>query len=459
MPDLTQAVRVSELALEPYRMRVAPIAGASGPGAGWFGPAVPMPPGAPKEVAGRQFDFPPGFNLQTRPRAYEPIGFWELRALADNYDLIRLLIETRKDQLARLEWVIRARDGKGSAHDPRIAALQNFFARPDGETTWEAWLRTLIEDVLVIDAPTLWCERTRAGYLAALHPIDGATVKRVIDDWGRTPKPPLPAYQQVLHGLPAVDYTANDLLYRPRNMRVHKVYGFSPVEQILVTVNIALRRQVFQLQYYTEGNVPEALIGAPENWTPDQIERFQQYWDGVHAGNTGERRRAKFVPGGVAKTFIPTKEPDLTGATDEWLARVACFAFSVSPQPFVRMMNRATADSAQSAAEGEGLKPLQNWVKGLVDGVWRASSGGGPRVPLARRSGGRSREHGAGRVRLCRRRHQVGERGARRTGPRPRARRRAADGWCRSGARSESQRSSVRFETRFPCFSIACSRS
>ena len=88
MPDLTQAVRVSELALEPYRMRVQPIA--SGPGADWFGPSVPMPPGAPKEVAGRQWDFPPGFNLQTRPRAYEPIGFWELRALADNYDLIRL---------------------------------------------------------------------------------------------------------------------------------------------------------------------------------------------------------------------------------------------------------------------------------------------------------------------------------------------------------------------------------
>ena len=377
MPDLSQAMRVSELALEPYRVRVQPIAGASGPGAGWFGPLSPQPPGAPKEVAGRSFDFPPGFNLQTRPRAYEPIGFWELRALADNYDLVRLLIETRKDQLARLPWVIRARGRGGDAHDARIVRLERFLARPDGETPWESWLRTLAEDLLVIDAPTLWCERTRGGDLAALHPIDGATIKRVIDDWGRTPAPPLPAYQQVLHGLPAVDYTARDLLYRPRNVRVHKIYGFSPVEQILVTVNIALRRQVFQLQYYTEGNVPEALIGAPDSWTPDQIERFQQYWDGVHAGNTAERRRAKFVPGGIAKTFIPTKEPDLTGATDEWLARVCCFAFSVSPQPFVRMMNRATADSAHAVAEDEGLEPLKCWVKGLIDGILAREFGAG----------------------------------------------------------------------------------
>ena len=31
-----------------------------------------------------------------------------------------------------------------------------------------------------------------------------------------------------------------------------------------MSVNIALRRQLYQLQYYTEGNVPEALIALPE---------------------------------------------------------------------------------------------------------------------------------------------------------------------------------------------------
>ena len=169
--------------------------------------------------------------------------------------------------------------------------------------------------------------------------------------------------------MPAVDYTARDILYRPRNGRVHKVYGFSPVEQILVTVNIALRRQVHQLQYYTEGNIPEALIGAPESWTPEQIERFQLYWDGLYSGNTAQRRHAKFVPGGMAKTFIPTKEPDLTGAADEWLARLCCYAFSVSPLPFVRMMNRATAEEANEQAAAEGLAPIQNWVKRLIDDV------------------------------------------------------------------------------------------
>ena len=36
------------------------------------------------------------------------------------------------------------------------------------------------------------------------------------------------------------------------------------------------------------------------------------------------------MPGGVAKTFIQTKEPELKGVFDEWLARIVCYAFSVS---------------------------------------------------------------------------------------------------------------------------------
>jgi Phage portal protein len=364
MPDLSLAAAVT--ALDPYR--VVMQGPAPGAGADWFGPQSPLAPIAPKAVAGRRFDYPPGFNLLTQPRAYEPIGFAELRALADCYDLLRIVIETRKDQVARLQWRIRKRrQAVAALDDPRIAAIEKFFARPDGVNGWDAWLRELLEDLFVIDAPTLWAERTRGGALYRLHPLDGATVKRVIDDWGRTPAPPLPAYQQVLHGMPAVDYTTRDIVYRPRNTRVHKVYGFSPVEQIIVTVNIALRRQVFQLQYYTEGNIPEALIGTPETWTPEQIERFQVYWDSLNAGNTAERRHAKFVPGGVAKTFLPTKEPDLTGATDEWLARLCCYAFSVSAQPFVKMMNRATAEEAQDAALAEGLAPIRQWVKRLVD--------------------------------------------------------------------------------------------
>ena len=125
----------------------------------------------------------------------------------------------------------------------RVVAIARFFHKPDGVTRWKTWLRSLLEDMFVIDAATLYCQRNRSGQLCALQQLDGATIKRVIDDWGRTPQPFAgadgstvfpPAFQQVLKGLPAVNYSARDIIYRPRNVRAHRVYGYSPVQQVLV---------------------------------------------------------------------------------------------------------------------------------------------------------------------------------------------------------------------------------
>lgn len=360
----------------PYQVTMQIGYGANaGPFSGWFGPLQPPTPTAPPDVAGRVLDYPSGYNLNISPRAYAPIGFGELRALADSYDLLRLVIETRKDQLTRMPWNIKKRGqtvrygSEPGDTDPQVRAIEEFFSTPDRENAWDAWLRLLLEDLFVIDAATLWIERARNGSLYSLVPVDGATIKRVITDRGRTPQPPLPAYQQILKGQVAVDYTTRDMIYRPRNVRTSRVYGYSPVEQIILTVNIALRRQVFQLQYYTEGNMPEALVGAPESWTPGQIKDFQEAFDTLMSGDTGARRHIKFVPGGIGKLFIPTKDEQLFGSGEEWLARVTCFAFSISPLPFVQMMNRGTSETAQEAAITEGLYPVMSWIKGLIDHV------------------------------------------------------------------------------------------
>ena len=185
----------------------------------FFGPDQPLPPLA-QGSAGRQFDYPVGYYLRTRPREDEALGFRDLRALADAYDLLRLVIETRKDQVARLRWTIRPRDEYApDPADPRILALRRFFHRPDREHGWSTWLRLLLEDMLVLDAPCLFRRKALDGSPFAFEIMDGALIKRVIDARGRTPLPPDPAYQQILKGLPAVDYTTGELLYLPRNPR------------------------------------------------------------------------------------------------------------------------------------------------------------------------------------------------------------------------------------------------
>lgn len=330
----------------------------------WFGADQPQEPHAQEQAAGRQVDYLTALNIAVQAREYDgtPIKdkFTQLRGLADGWDILRLVIETRKDQICALDWTIKYRDEK-KEDDAKIEAVKTFFQYPDNTNHHETWLRAVLEDLFVIDAPCLYPRLTRGGQLYSLDLMDGSTIKRVIDDTGRMPLPPSPAYQQILKGLPAVDYNRDELIYMPRNIRTHKLYGYSPVEQILVTINIAIRRQLGQFQYYKEGNIPEALASVPESWSASQLKEFQQYWDAIIEGNMAQRRKLKFIPHGVS--YIPTKEPVLKDEYDEWLARVVCFAFSISPQAFAKMMNRSTAETAQQTANDEGLIPLMNWTK------------------------------------------------------------------------------------------------
>ncbi len=335
----------------------------------WFGPQQPMAPVAQEAALARRFDFPAGYNTQIQPRAYEPVSFAQLRALADNLDLLRLVIETRKDLVCKLAFEFKPQDHEQQA-DERCAQLQEFFRFPDQEHSWEEWLRMLLEDLLVLDAPTVYPRLNLGGGLYALEPLDGATVKRVIDGSGRTPLPPQVAYQQVIKGVPAVDYSLHELIYKPRNVRTHRVYGYSPVEQILMTVNIALRRQLSQLQYYSEGSTPDLILQVPPEWSPDQLMQFKTWWDSVLAGNTGARRGTMFVPSGVSP--VNTKDGLLKDQYDEWLARVICYAFGISPNALIAQQNRATAQSLGEQVKEEGLAPIMAWVKGLVDYVvWK----------------------------------------------------------------------------------------
>src|SRR3984957_911038 len=69
----------------------------------------------------------------------------------------------------------------------------------------------------------------------------------------------------------------------------------SPVEQIALTVNIALRRDASTLDHYRAGSSPDAFATLPNEWTADQIRSFQDYFDALMSGNLARRRQTKFM--------------------------------------------------------------------------------------------------------------------------------------------------------------------
>ena len=339
----------------------------------WFGPGEPMDSIAPEEVRNRRFDYPFSSNYNPKPRSESgesAIDFSTLRRMADptqgGLDLLRLAIETCKDKMAGQKWQIMGRDGKdGGDKAKRIADL---LAEPDGIRDFLAWQRMILEDHYVLDHPALYLKPTNKGIFLPT-PLAGETVKPILWVDGDVPFPPLPAYQRYLKGMPGPKYTLDQIIVRAYNPRPNRIYGMGPVEQVINIVNLSLRRMLHQTEFYTDGTIPDGILEAPAGMNPDQVLDFQASWDIVMTGQTATRRHGRWVPSGTK--YQATKTEELTGAIDEWLARIICWCFSVSPQALVKQQNRATAQTAKETAQEEGLEPRKLWFKSLMDALLR----------------------------------------------------------------------------------------
>src|SRR6185312_14771302 len=158
---------------------------------------------------------------------------------------------------------------KAAAPDAKAQSIAAFLQSPDQSQTWEQWLRLLLEDMYVLDAASLYVQQTKGGKLYALH----------------------------------------------------RIYGYSHVEQIIVAARLWLARQASNLEYYDKGSVPDGFVTGGKDWGPNEIDRYQKMLDEQLSGQLGERRKLKVIPADAK--YTPTKEPALKNDYDEWLARIA----------------------------------------------------------------------------------------------------------------------------------------
>lgn len=304
-----------------------------------MGPGVPVGPMLPADEP-RIYDYPVGFNIATTPRTYERLTFAQLRALADNYDVARLAIEKRKDGIRKLRWSIRPKPvpnqkrteakTRATRLEDAVASVTGFFSTPDQERQWSAWLVRLLEDLFVIDAPTIWLRPTRGGELYGCEVIDGATIAPKIDLYGRMPLPPEAAYVQVIKGTNHEFMTSDELIYSPFWQRSRSPYGSPPLEWVLLTVNRALRRQTLDLSRFTDGNIDAAFLKVAQDMPAAQIKELKTYLDELISGNDVARVRIIPIPGGTG-TGLDRLQPDVTNEGERWLMHLTCAAIGIAP--------------------------------------------------------------------------------------------------------------------------------
>lgn len=368
------ATRGSEGAAVTAATRLAADVGGAGEAGVQFGPGVPPPP-APLDRSGqpRTFGYRVGWNIPSLPGEGRPLPFDTLRQLADTYDLLRKAIELRKDEVCSLQFDIVARDPDRRRakqvvreQQAKIAAIRAFFAFPDGRETWQSWLRRLLEDYFVVDAVTIWKRRTLGGALHSLRLIDGTTIKPLLSVQGDRPEPPDPAYQQYLYGVARESFTADELIYAPKNRRNQTPYGFSPVEQFLWHINEALRYGRFRLDWFTDGTLPEGVAVAPPGTTPQQLRELRDWWDGVMAGDTRALHKLQWVPAGT--TFHAFKTFEFSADFARWLVTLTCSALDVTPQELGfdpehnGLGGRGYAEEQSTILKRKSTGPLVRWL-------------------------------------------------------------------------------------------------
>lgn len=351
----------------------------------WPNPLQPVQPMAPvgAEPLGWQMNW--GRNLIFTPREDAEYSAAQLRRLS-KYILARICIENTKDILTQIPYKVqlkgkpgetskqRVRRGQG---DENLLKLNKFLERPDKEQYWSDWLRPILDDLFVIDAPSVFIGREKK----TLKPsefrwVEGASITRLVDQHGWTPKPPSPAYQQLWQGYPRIDLTTDQLIYKPRNIVPRNtqssfLYGFSPTEQCAEEIEIGIARLQFIKDFYTEGSIPGGMLFAPRNTPPEKIKEAQGFIDSDLAGQLAKRRRLQILQGfqdeGKVEQIIFPKEPQLADVFDDYHIRKICFAYGTSPQRLQKMINRASAQQAQESSEEEGVLPWLKWLKNMMD--------------------------------------------------------------------------------------------
>lgn len=383
-----------------------------------FGPQRPIRPAAidPVNARGRTeprtYQYPVAWNLNLGELRHCPFAI--LRKAAE-VDLVRRCIEIRKADIVGLEWDItlsdnavrKAMDETGERNrakasiavraqfEDQIQALKTFWAKPDrlNNRTFSQWLNSVLEEVLVTDALSIYPHPTMGGPVVpgldstthSLRVLDGSTIKPLFDHLGNLPQPPNPAYQQILYGFPRGEYsydpnargemTHDTLMYRPRNSRVTSPYGLPPVEQALPFIDLWLKRQEWLRAEYGVGANPNTWLkpeGEAASWTPQQRKQMESALNDDLSGQTQERVMLHLLPPGLVPVEMTEFSEKYKSDWDDMLAlRLAAFFDVMSTQlnitPKGGLGGKGHQEGETAKSEAQARMPTINFLVDLLN--------------------------------------------------------------------------------------------
>lgn len=335
---------------------------------GNFTPGRPLQPYFGYSTPARAQDYPVGVNIATQGRAaWNRVSFDVIKAIIDAYDVARICIDHKIDELRSMPLMFQPADGVKDDVDDAIEAAKLVLSYPDRELPYEAWLGKWLENYLKYDNAPLYKRRDGNGDIIALEVVDGKTVHPYIDEHGRRPMPPAPMAWQVIHGMVGTWFTRDDLIYVPFRPQEDSPYGLAPIESALLTANTDIRAQWHFLQMFTDGNVPAGFMELPPDVSqPEQVREWQDYWDATVMGDQAKLHQLLAVPNG--SKFTGTKPAAFDKEFPNHLMRRMCAKFGVVAQDanLTDDVNRSTGETQTDIQFRVNTLPWVLFVQGIL---------------------------------------------------------------------------------------------
>ena len=289
-------------------------------------------------------------------------SFQTLRNISTLHTTTRGAINLRKRQITQLDWSIVDESPSFGANytEDQLYNIKDSFKKIAGPgIKFRTMLAKMVEDLLVFDALVYEKQRTRAGQVIRLRPIDASTIRIIVDQYGDIPYPPDKAYEQYIRGEKTAELTANDITYDMMNPRNNTPYGLSPIEAMLVVVDSSLRALMANNEYLSSNNVPMGFLGMPEGWSVQQIKEYKTYFDALVSG---PKDQAKIFPIPSGTSYQEAKKLTEFSFKEffDYLDRITCYMFDITPQDLGLEVKQYKVDGEKQdeLSLRKGLKPL-----------------------------------------------------------------------------------------------------
>lgn len=418
-----------------------------GPGAGFvplpredgvfnsgFGPANPLFPDAidPLTPAGRTLARRTEYLISANVNLIDRRVPWSvLKGLAEDVDVIQRCIQIVQDAIVGLNWSwgfspqilqqIMTEEGitnssRAAAHardkyGEELSRVQQFFLVPDKRMgfTFSQWLTDIIYSHLVYDGIVIAPEYNLGGELTSLSTIDTSTIKILLDNQGFIPRPPNPAYQQILYGFPRGEfqaenvqadgsipnaYMSDQLAYYIRRPRPSSIYGYSQVEECINIATIYMERQAWLHAEYSHGVTPKMVVNVEgsESWTPEQLAYFERIYNDQFTGQTQRRQQFMLMRPGMKAEQLKSMDEAYKNTYDEWLIMQMGAKFGI-PMSQLGIKGPASLGGGKEKGQSDqhetyATDALKNFLIECINDLARRFLGVGPELTMTATGGG-----------------------------------------------------------------------